>query len=310
MTLHPCTIGIDVSKAHLDRFDTQSRQSSRIPNTAQALAEPLAAWRRSHAFVVFEATGTYDEVLRRALHAAGMPHARVDPAKARAFARYAGVLAKTDKLDARMLARMAEAGELRPQPPLDEAREALRQLHRRRDQLVAMRQMERTRLKEARHADEAESLERHIAFLSGEIADLEARTAALIKATPAFQLRQASLRQVPGIGPVAAATLLALMPELGQISNKAAAALAGLAPFNRDSGRWRGERHIAGGRRRVREALYMAAVAASRSNTRLAAFYKSLRAAGKPPKLAFIALARKILVTLNAIIRDGSIYVR
>lgn len=310
MTIHPCFVGIDVSKAVLDLFETAQGRSTQIANASEPIAVLATQWRQAGAFVVFEATGHYDEALRRGLDAAGVAYARVNPGRARHFARYAGFLAKTDRLDARMLAEMARRGALGAEPPFDEEREALRLLHRRRDQLVAMRQKERTRLTEAAHAIEKESLERHLAFLSADIAAIERQIAEAIKASPALKDRETRLRQVPGIGPVSAAALLALMPELGQRSPKAIAALAGLAPFNCDSGQHRGQRQIAGGRKRVRDALYMAAVAASRSKSPFAAFYQKLKSAGKPTKLAFIALARKILVTLNAILRDGTSYAK
>lgn len=311
MTIHPCIVGIDVSKATLDIFDTSDRRSTQVANASEPIAGLAMQWREAGAFVVFEATGHYDKTLRRGLDAAGVAYARVNPARARHFARYAGFLAKTDRLDARMLAEMAQRGSgLVAEPPLDEEREALRLLHRRRDQLVAMRQQERTRLSEAMHALETESLERHLVFLSAEITAIEGQITRAISDSPALKARERRLRQVPGIGPVSAAALLSLMPELGQRSPKSIAALAGLAPFNCDSGQHRGQRQIAGGRKRVRDALYMAAVAASRSKSPFAQFYQKLKAAGKPTKLAFIALARKILVTLNAIIRDGTNYAR
>lgn len=310
MTIHPCIVGIDVSKAVLDIFETSDKRSTQIANASEPIMGLATQWREAAAFVVFEATGHYDETLRRSLDAAGVAYARVNPGRARHFARYAGFLAKTDRLDARMLAEMARRGDLDAEPPLDEEREALRLLHRRRDQLVAMRQKERTRLSEAMHAQETESLERHLTFLSDEITAIERQITETIAASPDLKAREKRLRQVPGIGPVAAAALLALMPELGQRSPKTIAALAGLAPYNCDSGQHRGQRQIVGGRKRVRDALYMAAVAASRSKSPFADFYQRLKAAGKPNKLVFIALARKILVTLNAIIRDGTNYAR
>ena len=186
------------------------------------------------------------------------------------------------------------------------ARERLALWHKRRDQLVAMRQQERTRRSECQDQEMTALLDSHIALLTREIAAVEHKLKALMAADEDLNRTRERLQSVPGVGPVTATTLLALLPELGQRSSKALAALAGLAPFNHDSGQRRGTRQIRGGRKRVRDALYMAAVTAARSNTRLAAFVKALRQAGKPPKLALIALARKILVILNAIIRDNS----
>jgi transposase len=255
-------------------------------------------------FVVFEATGRYDRFLRQELAAAGVAHARINPSQARAFARAAGFLAKTDRLDARMLAVLGAALRPRAAEPADPSRERLALLHKRRDQLVAMRQQERARRAELDEAGLIDGLDAHLAWLDAAVADLDRNIADLITSVPDLRRAQAFIRSIPGVGPVTAATLIALLPELGQRSPKTIAALAGLAPFNHDSGKLRGQRAIRGGRKRVRDALYMAAVAASRSNSRFKAAYQTLRNAGKPPKLAFIAIARKLLVTANALLRD------
>jgi transposase len=304
MIIPPDVVGIDVSKHTLDVFDAGLGRSEIVSNTSGAvatLARELAARER---FVVLEATGRYDARLRRALQAAGVAHARVNPGQARDFARAAGFLAKTDKVDARMLARLGEALRPRPAEPADTARERLTLLHRRRDQLVTMRKQERARQADLLEDDLLEDIHRHLAWLNAEIAGLDKRIAHAIAADPGLKGACAILRSLPGIGPVAATTLLALVPELGRRSPKTIAALAGLAPLNRDSGLHRGRRSIRGGRRRVREALYMAAVSACRSNSRFAATYRALLDVGKAPKLALIAVARKLLVTANAMIRD------
>lgn len=304
MTITPGTIGIDVAKHHLDIFDSTTRAWHRIANDDAAIAPLAAGWAAAGAFVLFEATGHYDRALRRALDAVGAGHARVNPGRSRAFAKAAGYLAKTDRVDARMLAEMARA--LRPaaEAQVEPERERLALLHKRRDQLVAMRQQERTRLSECREPEIVASLEDNLAGLDRQVKALERRIAELIRQSPVLAAQATLLRSLPGVGPVTAATLLALAPELGARSPKQIAALAGLAPLNRDSGTFRGQRSIAGGRKRVRDALYMAAVAAARSKTRFGAFYRALRQAGKAPKLALIALARKLLVTLNAMVRD------
>ena len=305
MIISPGFVGIDISKHFLDVFDTGRSHGERLANSAEAahtLAQRCAA---TGAFVLFEATGSYDGLLRQALVQAKVAYARVNPERARDFAKAAGFLAKTDAIDARMLAAMARS--LRPTPAAEAAhpeRERLTALVRRRDQLVATRAQERTRRSEGRDPEIAEDLDRHTAFLDDAIAACDKRIAALLHHAPDLQRMAKLLRSVPGIGPVAAATLLALMPELGARSPKTIAALAGLAPFNHDSGRKRGQRQIRGGRKRVRDALYMAALAAARSRSAFATFYKALRQAGKPPKLALIALARKILTVLNAMLRD------
>lgn len=308
MIINPDVVGIDISKHHLDLFDGAVGRPERVRNSPQMAASLAARFASAGVFVLFEATGSYDLALRRALEAAGVTFARVNPARARDFARAAGFLAKTDRIDARMLAAMAQCLRPRPEAPADPAREALASLSRRRDQLVAIRKQERTRRSTSTNTAIADSIEHHLAWLDQAIAELEAAIGQLIRTSASLKQAANRLRSVPGIGPVAAATLLALMPELGTRSQKAIAALAGLAPINADSGLRRGKRQIRGGRKRVRDALYMAAVAAARSKSRFAAIYKALIKAGKPPKLALIAIARRILVTLNAITRDKTIF--
>ena len=308
MTISPDFVGIDISKSTLDVFETAQGRSQRLDNAHEPIAALAARWRRRGSFALFEATGPYDRALRQALETAGVPYARVNPARARDFARAAGFLAKTDAVDARALAAMAQS--LRPQSaePASPQRERLAALHRRRDQLVAMRAQERTRLREAHQPQARASLERHIAWLGTEIADLQSAIDELIRACDHIAQAYDRLRSAPGIGPVAATTLIALLPELGARSPKTIAALVGLAPLNRDSGTFRGSRRIAGGRKRVRDALYMAAFAARRYCPSLKARYERMIAQGKPRKVALIAIARKLLVTLNAMTRDQNAY--
>lgn len=309
MSITPVCVGIDVSKAYLDIFDPLAGDF-RIENTISAVSAFVSTQLVQGRFVVFEATGYYDRVLRLWLEAAGVAHARVNPEQARDFARALGRRAKTDAVDARMLADFGRALAPKPRPPSDLARENLAMRHKRRDQLVAMRQQEVVRRNEGEDAATADSLTRHLAWLDKEIEAVEDGIRAAIAADESLRKAERRLRSVPGIGPVAAVTLLALMPELGRRSPKAIAALAGLAPFNNDSGKRRGQRMIKGGRARVRKALYMAALAAANSKTRLGDFARKLRAAGKPPKLVLIALARKILEILNAICRENASFAR
>ena len=305
MDIHPVIVGIDVSKARLDIFDGSA---SCCVNARQAI-EPLARlWADRKALVVLEATGVYDRCLRQTLRDLGVAYARVNPGRARDFARAAGFLAKTDQVDARMLAALGSALQPRPEAAPDPARERLAALHRRRDQLVHTRQQERTRLKGCDVAEIAVDIEEHLAWLDQAVKALERRIAEAMKQTERLKTERRLLASIPGIGPVAAATLMALVPELGARSGKEIAAMAGLAPLNRDSGQMRGRRTIGGGRKRVRDALYMAAVSASRSHSPFADRYRRLLQAGKPPKLALIALARHILVTANAVIRDQRAY--
>lgn len=308
MIIEPSWIGIDIGKFHLDVFD--NGRTFRLDNDEEGIAELMARLAARKVSVVFEATGVYDRKLRRALQAETIRFERVNPRKARQFAEAAGFLAKADHLDPRMLAAMGRAistVKTTPITPEDEDRQHLADLHRRRDQLVAMRKQERARLVDAPEYLRAD-LEAHIAWLDQAIRDIERRCREAVLASDEFRRRDEIIRSAPGIGPVAATTLIALMPELGQRSPKIIAALAGLAPFNAESGQFRGKRRIKNGRRRVRDALYMSAVTAARSYPRFRTFYRRLVDAGKPPKVAIIALARKLLVILNAMLRTQTLF--
>ena len=301
-------VGIDVSKPMLDIFDDAIGVPERIANASQPIAQQVARWRNNDVFVVFEATGVYDLALADALRQAGIRYARVNPARARDFARASGRLAKTDAIDARMLAAFARAMTPAAEPPPEPARNILASLAKRRDQLVHMRAQEKNRRSEAHDPAMAEHIAVHIDFLSREIEAIEARIKAFIKAEPQICEQARLLRSAPGIGPVACMQLIAQMPELGHAGPKQVAALAGLAPLNVDSGSHRGKRAIGGGRKRVRDALYMAALNAVRRDPNIKTFYQRLRTAGKPAKLALIAVARKLLTILNAMLRDQKIY--
>lgn len=303
MTLSAFRVGCDVSKAQLDFFQAATCTASRIANEAGAIAAFLARLP-PHAIVVFEATAPYDMVLRQALDQAGIRALRVNPSRARDFARAAGFLAKTDAVDARMLARLPDALDMPQAPSFDREREALVALNRRRDQLVDMRAVERGRLADEPDKAIRTSLEGHIQWLDRAILAIEAKIEKLL-ARPSFAPRVALLGSVKGVGRVTIATLIALLPELGSRSPKTIAAIAGLAPLNRDSGAMRGQRHIAGGRRRVRQALYMAALGAIRGIERFKRIYLAVKARSGHAKVAIVAVARKLLVTLNAMIRSG-----
>jgi transposase len=301
-------VGIDVSKHMLDIFDDAVGAPERIANASQAITELVARWRCDGAFVVFEATGVYDRELGEALRQAGIRFARINPARARDFARASGRLAKTDTIDAHMLAAfartMAPAADQAPKPKLN----ALALFAKRRDQLVHMRAQEKNRRSEAQDRTMIERIVRHLDFLNGEIKAIEAEIKALIEAEPEISEQARLIRSVPGIGFVACMQLIAQMPELGCLGPKQIAALAGLAPINVDSGTHRGKRTIGGGRKRVRDALYMGALNAVRRDQTMKAFYQKLRGAGKPAKLALVAVARKLLIILNAMLRDRTTY--
>lgn len=309
MTIAPVYIGIDVSKDKLDIFDPQAG-SATISNTLEASRELCARLALSPHFVVLEATGAYDGRLRRALEEAGVPYARINPERARDFARALGFKAKTDRIDARMLALFGKRLQPPQREPINSEREAVALLHRRRDQLVCMRVQERNRRSEMDEPGLREDIERHLAWLDAEIDAIAERIAAAIRASEDLDGKERLLRSMPGVGPVVAATLISLMPELGAASARKVAALAGLAPFAVESGRFKGQRSIRGGRKEVRDKLYMAAVAAARSKSALGDSFRAMRAKGKLAKVALIALARKMLTILNALIRDNVEYVR
>ena len=308
MSAHQTHIGIDVAKRHLDIFDPRTGHA-RIENTPEAIALWLGRLDPAASFTVFEATGSYDGPLRAGLGAAGFAFARLNPTQTRRFAQATGRLAKTDRIDARMLADLG--ARLRPPPsaPDEPERVRLGELGRRRDQLVDQRTAEKVRSKEVGgDALVLASLQAHIVWLDTEIVRLDAAIAALIAESRALKGEADLLRTAPDVGKVTATTLRSPMPELGRRRPGQIAALAGLAPFNADSGQLTGARRIQGGRRRVRRALYMAAVTAARSNSRFKTLYQRLTAAGKPAKLALIAVARKLLITLNAMLRDQKHY--
>lgn len=298
-------IGIDVCKSVLDIFDEATGSPQRIDNDAQAIAAYLAQLPPQGVRVIYEATGVYDRHLCLALAKAGIEGVRVNPARARDFARAAGVLAKTDAIDARLLAAMGRAIAMPPSEAPDPARAHLARLHRRRDQLITDRADEKKRRAIAVDAMERASIERHIAWLDGEIRAVTGAIDAAIEASDSLSALSRQLQTAPGVGKVTLVTLIANLPELGSRSARRIAALAGLAPFNDDSGLRRGKRHIKGGRRRVRQALYMAALAAIRKVPRFRARYEGVAQRSGSAKAGIIAVARVLLVALNAMVRTG-----
>ena len=301
MSIAHSYIGIDIARARLDICDDLSGPRA-IANAPAAIAAFIESLAGRSVTVVFEATGAYDRTLRAALAAARIRAIRVNPGRARDFARAAGYLAKTDAVDARMLAAMARAIALPADEPVDPQREELNALARQRDWLVELRAQEMTRLPQAGAQAVTTAIEAHIAWLDQQIRALEAAIDTLIANAADLHATKRLLETAPGVGPVTAAILIAQMPELGRRSSKAIAALAGLAPLNNDSGDKRGRRSIKGGRRRVRRALYMAALSAIRAVPRFAQAYAAIAQRAASKKVALIAVARKLLVALNAMI--------
>ncbi len=297
-------VGIDVAKAHLDVASPQTNQSWQVPNTApghQTLVATLTAL--APALVVLEASGGYEAAVASGLYEAGLPVVVVNPRRVRAFAHAQGHQAKTDPLDATVLADFGRA--LRPpvRPLPSQQAVQLTELTRRRRQLIQMITAEQHRLDQA-SAPLAKTIGRHITWLQKQLKTLDADLAELIRKSPLWCDQAALIESVPGVGPTTTAMLLSALPELGQLSAKQIAALVGVAPFNRDSGQTQGPRAIYGGRGAVRTTLYMATLAATRYNPVIQAFYTRLLAAGKPKKVALTACMRKLIIILNAILRD------
>lgn len=296
-------VGIDVSKDQLDVATVPAGAAFRVPNTPEGLEELVGKLRAlAPELVVLEAAGGFERPAVLALTAAGIPARIVDPARARNFARSLGQHSKTDALDARVLARFAQA--VRPDArTLPEAKILEpRAVADRRTQLVGIRSAEKNRLHQAK-GKVADSLRAHVAWLDDQIDAVETSIEEQIKADPDWGPTAELLRSIPGVGGQTATALISQVPELGALSRKQVAALVGLAPFARDSGTASGTRTIFGGRATARAAPYMAALASLRCNPELRTFYDRLRKAGKRSKVAVVAVARKLLTIANAMIR-------
>ena len=309
--VHAKWVGIDVSKATLDVFVQPTAEQWPVPNRAaaiEALVERLRGLEVER--IVLEASGGYETQVVAALASAGLPVLVVNPRQVRDFARAIGQLAKTDRIDAQVLARFAEAirPELRPLP--DATTRGLRALVGRHRQLQEMLTAEQNRLVSAAVQDAPEALRdqlaEHISWLRRQLADVDNELHQQLQASPVWRERERLLRSIPGIGPVTSATLLSKLPELGHLDRKAIAKLVGVAPLNRDSGTLHAPRRIWGGRAGVRAVLYMAALVATRCNPQIRSFYARLRAAGKPAKIALVACMHKLLVVCNSVLRSGT----
>jgi transposase len=304
MSSTPVTVGIDVAKAHLDVAVRPGGETWRCPNDPAGITALLARLQPlAPQLIVLEASGGWETLVAGTVAEAGLPVAVVNPRQVRDFARAIGQLAKTDALDAQVLARFAEVVQPTPRPLPDAAQQALSALLTRRRQVLGMLTAERQRLGTAR-APVRDRVQAHTRWLEQELADLDDELGRAIRRSPVWREREALLRSVPGIGPTVARTLLAELPELGQLDRKRVATLVGLAPLNCDSGTLRGKRIVWGGRARVRSGLYMAALVASRHNPVIRAFYARLLAAGKPKMVALTACMHKLLTILNAIIHS------
>jgi transposase len=298
-------VGIDVSKDRLDVHVLPQQEQFAVARDGKGLEALVERLRISGVrLIAVEATGGYETVVSAAIAGAGLPLAVVNPAQVRHFAQGIGKRAKTDAVDAVVIARFAAT--VKPEPRTAPSEEALilAELVARRRQIVEMAASERQRRKLARNKKVCRSLDRHIALLEREIGEIDDEIGTLIRASAVWREKEDLLSSVPGIGPTTARVLIAELPELGSLTRREIASLAGLAPFTRQSGAWKGKAMIAGGRASVRSALFICALVASRHNQVLAAFYRRLLAAGKPKMTALTALARKLLTILNAILRD------
>jgi transposase len=297
-------IGIDVAQGTLDIAGHQDPTPWQVPNDEAGIATLVARLQaEAPALIVLEATGGYEQAVVWALGSAGLPVVVVNPRQVRDFAKATGQLAKTDRLDAQVLAHFAAT--IRPtiRPLADEAQRALEALLARRRQLRDMLIAEQTRLTRAHGQYVKKSLKKHIVYLRRELRETEADLEALIKASPVWREADDLLQSVPGIGAITSHTPITALPELGTLGRRAIAKLVGVAPLNRDSGQYAGHRWIGGGRAQVRHTLYMAALVAARHNPVLRVFYQRLVAAGKPKKLALVACMRKLLTILNVILK-------
>lgn len=299
-------VGIDVSKDRLDIALRPSGEAFVVERNAAGLERLIIRLRDlSPHLVALEATGGFETIVAAALAGANLPVVVVNPAQVRAFAQALGKRAKTDPIDAAVIAHFAEATKPEPRPLPDEATQLLADLVARRRQIVEMMAAEGQRDRRLTNKRLKKSIARLRKVMEAELAALDQEINDQVRGSPVWAEKEDLLASVPGIGPVIARTLIAELPELGTLDRKQIAALAGLAPFTRQSGRWRGKSFIGGGRTVVRTALFMGAMVARRHNPVLKAFFERLVAAGKPRMLALIAVARKLLTILNAIVRDN-----
>lgn len=299
-------VGIDVAKADLECAVRPTGTQWSTRNDKKGISRLVRRLQQvSPTLIVLEATGGLERPLVAALGEAGLPVAVVNPRQVRDFAKATGRLAKTDRLDAQVLAHFAQAVQPEPKPQPDAATQQLEALRARRQQLQGILKGEKNRLGTALPRVQG-GIQRHIEWLEEELAELDEQLQQAIEANPHWREQERLLRSAPGVGVVTAQTMLAALPELGQLNHKEIAALVGVAPLNRDSGGLRGRRCVWGGRKQVRTVLYMAALVATRYNPAIKAFYERLLQRGKAKKVALIACMRKLLTILNAMVKQGT----
>ena len=307
MTEH--TIGVDISKSHLDVFDAERREAKRFENSARGF-RAFGKWcgKLEIARVVYEPTGPYHRNFEEHF-CDKLPLVKVNPLQARRFAEACGTRAKTDALDARGLARMGIALELEPGIPVAKTPRILKDLQVARTALIK----ERTRLNNRAHVQTNTVLKRQtkarLVLVKKQLCELDREIDTLIKADETSARSREIVQSIPGLGSVASAAILTYLPEIGTLDRRQVGSLAGVVPYNRDSGQWKGKSFISGGRKPLRDALYMPALVAMRHNPDLKAKYEALRAAGKPAKVAIVAIMRKLIETANALVKADRVWV-
>ena len=302
------TLGVDISKEWIDAHLLPSGDTWRVSNDAKELQSWAEQLPDGIAIAVLEATGGLEIQTAAALAQATIPTAIVNPKQVRSFAQAMGQKAKSDPIDAKIIALFGEKIQPRAKTLPDEDQAALKELLARRRQLVADKVAEQNRFGHMRSKDAQKSINEHIQWLTRQIEKIDQKLDDTIKKSPLWLAKEQLLISIPGIGPQTARTMLAIMPELGQLNRREIASLAGLAPYTRESGKWKGKRFIGGGRSEVRAALYMAALSSTRRDSAFSNFYRSLRDQGKPHKVAITACMRKILTVMNAVMRDQKLW--
>lgn len=302
--------GIDVSQTKLDVKLAGNERVVIFANSRRGigkLVKELTA--RGTKLTVLEATGGYESLLRKELHKAAISHSVINPQRIRLFARSCGILAKTDAIDAEVIRRYGEAVKPEPTPLPDEHTQAIRALVERRDELVRFKSAEKARFRNPSASKPLkQSIKRSIFFLEEEIGAIDQQLEKEVDKSEEFKRRLEIVTSIPSIGTVLGTCILATMPELGTIDNRVAAALSGTAPYNHDSGKMKGKRATGGGRVRVRCALYVAALVACRHNKPISEFYKHLIQRGKQSNVARVAVMRKLIIRINAMLRDGTLW--
>lgn len=297
-------LGIDVSKEWIDAFLLPQETTWRVSNEAKELQSWVDQLPDGITLAVLEATGGLEMQPAVALAQAGIPTAIVNPKQVKGFGQALGLRVKSDPIDAALIAQFGVKIQPSAKTLPDEDQAALKELMTRRGQLMANRVAEQNRLGSMRSKEAQKSIKAHIQWLTKQIERIDQQLDDTIKKSPLWRAREQLLISVPGIGPHTARTMLAILPELGQMNRREIASLGGLAPYTRESGKWKGKRFIGGGRSEIRAALYMAALSSTRRHSTFSQFYRSLREQGKPHKVAITACMRKMLTVMNAVLRD------